>query len=93
MSNLSVKGSGRSFVNPGVINDGDEAAFSLAVPGAELGDFVLSSWSRDIFDLQLTASVTSAGTVEAVFSNSTSGGVDLPWGHIRVAVIDDAILT
>lgn len=73
--------------NPGSILDGNEEATEVTVTGAELGDFVLSSFSVDVADLVLDAQVTAAGTVTAVLANNTGATVDLASGTLRVRVI------
>lgn len=69
------------------IADGDEEAVEVTVPGASLGDFVLSSLSVDVADLALSAAVTAANTVTAVLSNNTGGAVDLGSATLRVRVV------
>ena len=69
------------------ISDGDEEALEVTVPGASLGDFVLSSFSVDVADLMLTAAVTAADTVTAVLANNTGGSIDLASGTLRVRVV------
>ena len=66
---------------------GDEEALEVTVPGASLGDFVLSSFSVDVADLMLTAAVPAANTVTAVLANNTGGSIDLASGTLRVRVI------
>ena len=85
--------SGEVVANPASIADGDEVAVSVSVPGAKMGDFCFASWSADLQDLQLTASVTSNDTVEGVLSNSTGTAVDLASGTLRVAVVPYSMLT
>ena len=69
------------------IADRNEEALEVTVPGASLGDFVLSSFSLDVADLMLTASVTAANTVTAILANNTGGSIDLDSGTLRVRVI------
>tara|TARA_R100000656_G_scaffold115038_1_gene87545 strand:+ start:74 stop:352 length:279 start_codon:yes stop_codon:yes gene_type:complete len=69
------------------ISDGDEQATDVTVPGASLGDFVLSSFSLDLADVVLTAAVTAANRVTAVLANNTGGSVDLASGTLRVRVV------
>lgn len=78
--------------NPASILDGNEDAVDVTVPGAALGDFALASFSLDITDLVLSASVTAANTVTAVLANNTGGTIDLGSGTLRVKVVPvDAI--
>lgn len=72
--------------NPGSILDGDEEVNSITVTGAALGDFAEASFSRDVNDLDLSARVTDANTVELQLSNSTGGTVDLYSGTVYVRV-------
>lgn len=71
----------------GSIDDGNELAEELTVPGASLGDFVLSSMDVDVADTMLTAAVTAANTVTAVLANNTGGAIDLGSGTLRVRVV------
>lgn len=57
--------------------DDTEAAADITVTGAELGDIVLIAPGVDVTDGQLTATVTAANTVTAVFSNVTGGAINL----------------
>lgn len=72
--------------DPGSIADGDEEAKEVTVTGAALGDFAVASFSLDVADLALSASVTAADTVTVVLSNNTGGAIDLASGTIRVRV-------
>jgi|TARA_R100000093_G_scaffold17027_1_gene9678 hypothetical protein len=69
------------------IADGNEEALEVTVPGASLGDFVMSSFSLDVADLMLTAAVTAADTVTAVLANNTGGSINLDSGTLRVRVV------
>jgi hypothetical protein len=69
------------------ISDGDEEAQDVTVPGASLGDFVMSSFSLDVADLMLTSAVTAANTVTAVLANNTGGAINLSSGTLRVRVV------
>ena len=69
------------------IADGNEEAVDVTVPGASLGDFVMSSFSLDVADLMLTSAVTAANTVTAVLANNTGGAINLDSGTLRVRVV------
>lgn len=69
------------------IDDGNEVAVDVTVPGAKLGDFALASFSLDVADLALDANVTAANTVTAVLGNDTGGAINLASGTLRVKVI------
>ena len=86
MSRLSGM-QGEATVNLNAIADGDEAAATITVPGAKLGDFVLSSIDVGLQTTTLSASVTSDDTVTAVVANNTGGSIDLPSAKIRVKVV------
>jgi hypothetical protein len=73
--------------NPGSIADGDEEALEVTVPGAALGDFVLSSLSVDIIDGVLRGAVTAADTVTLIIANNTGGAIDIASGTANVLVI------
>jgi hypothetical protein len=67
--------------------DGNEEAFVVTVPGAQLGDFAFVSFSIDVTDLELSAQVTAANTVTVSLSNNTGGTIDLGAGTLRVKVV------
>jgi len=91
MSRLSGHFSSATW-DPGSLLDGDEVAVDVAVPGANLGDFALVSFSLDVTDLTLTCDVTAADTATVVLANSTGATVDLASGTVRVKVVPiDAI--
>lgn len=73
--------------NPASIADGDNATTTVTVQGAELGDFVLSSFSVSLGGLALCAYVSAANTVTAVLLNNTGGAVDLASGTLKVKVL------
>ena len=72
---------------PGTVAAGSKVSTTVTVPGAALGDFVLVSFSLDLQETQLTASVTSTNTVEAVLSNLTNLAVVLASGTLRALVL------
>jgi hypothetical protein len=76
-------------VDFGEAADGNESAADVTVTGAALGDIVMVSFSLDLADLQLSASVTAADTVSCVVSSS-GDTVDLASGTVRVLVIPSA---
>jgi len=69
------------------IADGDEAATSVTVTGAAFGDFVLVSFSANVFDLVLTGQVTSANIVTVVLANNTGAARDLASGTCYIRVL------
>ena len=71
----------------GAIADGNHETQDVTVPGASLGDFVMSSFSLDVADLMLTSAVTAANTVTAVLANNTGGSINLDSGTLRVRVV------
>lgn len=73
--------------DPGSIADGDEEAKEVDVVGAELGDFALASFSKDVADLVLNAEVSAADKVTCVLANNTGGAIDLASGTLYVRVI------
>ena len=72
--------------DPGNAADSTPVTTDLTVPGAEMGDFVLASFSLDVLDVTLTAQVTAANTVTASLVNTTGSGVNLTSGTLRVVV-------
>lgn len=77
---------GNTTWDPGSIADGDMEATSVTVSGAELGDFALASFSLDVSDLTVSASVTASNTVTVVFANNTGAPVDLGSGTLYARV-------
>ena len=73
--------------DPGNIAQHAMEAEDVTVTGAELGDFAVASFSLDVVDLTLTATVTAANTVTCVLANSTAGAVNLGSGTLRVLVL------
>jgi hypothetical protein len=67
----------KATVDFGSVGDDAEDAANITVPGAALGDLVLIAPGVDVTDGQLTATVTAANTVTAVFSNVTGGAINL----------------
>lgn len=78
--------------DPGSISDGAEAATTVTVPGAKLGDFALASLEEDVSDLVLDANVTGANTVSVVLANNTGGSVDLDSSTLRVKVVPKDVI-
>jgi hypothetical protein len=78
--------------DPSSISDGDEAATTVSVPGAELGDFVMHTHDIDVSDLASTAHVTSADTVSVVLANNTGGSVNLSSHNVRVKVVPKEVM-
>jgi predicted Zn-dependent protease len=73
--------------NPANMVADAQVTTTLAVPGAEMGDFVLASFSLDLQGVELTAYISTADVVTAVFHNGTAGDIDLASGTLRVKVI------
>lgn len=73
--------------DPGSVSAGSKVSTTITVPGASLGDFVLASFSLDLQELALTASVSSDNTVEVVLANLTGVLVDLASGTLKVLVL------
>lgn len=76
--------------NPAEIADAGFEAKDISLSGAALGDFVIASFSLDLEDMILSASVTAANTVTAVLVNNTGGAVDLASGTVRVRIMRNA---
>jgi len=77
---------GSAVWDPPSIADGDEDVNDVTVTGAILGDFAVASFSIDVNDLNLSAAVGAANTVEVQLSNSTGGAIDLDSATVRVRV-------
>ena len=79
---------GSATWNPASIPDGDAASGEVTVTGAQMGDFVIPSFSLDVDDLDLHADVTSENTVTCIMSNSTGRTIDLASGTVYVLVFE-----
>lgn len=76
----------------GAIADGDEAAVSETVPGAQLGDFVFVSASINQLDLSITGYVSAADTVKILVYNNVGSSIDLGSCNFAIKVVPrDAI--
>lgn len=72
--------------NPGNIAANADEHKEVTVPGAELGDYVIASFSLALSHLVLTAEVSAANTVEVQLFNHTGGAIDLAEGTLYVRV-------
>lgn len=73
----------------GTVSNGDIVQVSLAIPGTELGDFVLVSYSTDLQSMNSSGYVASAGLVTAVFFNNSGFSVTISPGTISFVVINN----
>lgn len=75
-----------TFISPPTVEHGACFHLDVAVPGAELGDFVQASLSVDAQGLLITAHVKEAGTVRVMYGNLTGEAVCLTQhvGRVRV---------
>ena len=60
---------------------------TITVPGANLGDLVLVSFSLDLQGITLSAYVSAANTVSVRVQNGTAGTLDLASGTVRGVVL------
>lgn len=75
---------------PGSVASGGDVSTTVTVSGAALGDFVLVSFSLDLQELGISASVTAANTVEVVLQNNTGAAVVLGEGTLKALVFQSA---
>jgi len=74
--------------DPGSVASGEQSVAGIVnVPGAQLGDYAIASFSLDVADLVLDAQVTAEDTVSCVLSNNTADAVDLAYGTLYVRVL------
>ncbi len=78
--------------DPGSISDGDGETKSVSVTDAVFGDFVTVSATIDLEDLQASAYVSAADTVEIRLDNNTGGAVDLVSATWAVRVMRQSVL-
>jgi len=60
---------------------------TIALPGAEPGDLVLASFSRDLRGLQMSAYVPARNTVAIVLRNGTADEADVGPGRVNVQLM------
>ena len=77
--------------NPSLVGSGDEYAEDFTITGAAMGDLVFVSTGADVFDMQITATVTAKDTVTVV-AHSHGVIVDLPGTTVRLAVIPKDVI-
>jgi hypothetical protein len=77
---------GSATYDPPSLADSAGATTTIAVSGAELGDFVQASFSLDLQGITLTAYVAGANDVAIRFQNESGGTLDLASGTLRVRV-------
>lgn len=58
-----------------ITNASTVAVTSVAVPGSQIGDFVLAGVDQDVNDCVLNANVTAAGVVVATLTNTTGADI------------------
>jgi hypothetical protein len=77
---------GSTTWDPASIANGASETKQFTVTGAVLGDFVLPSFSLDVQDLGISATVAASNTVEVVLQNNSGGARDLASGTVYVTV-------
>jgi Pectate lyase superfamily protein len=75
-----------SLWDPGNVGSGGFVSTDVAVAGAELGDLADASFSLDVEDLVVSASVTAPDTVTVTLTNDTTSDVDLNQGTVFTKV-------
>lgn len=83
----SVDLQGSAAWNPGSIAAGAREQKDITVTGAALGDFAIGSFSADLLNLNISASVNSANLVSVTLANNTGGAIDLAAGTVYAKVI------
>lgn len=71
---------------PNIVVGGQEIT-TVAVPGAEVGDFALASFSIVSPGLTITAFVSAADVVTVVLFNGTGSDVNMASGTLRAKVL------
>ena len=75
--------SGTAPWDPPRLDPGAQTTTTVSVSGAVVGDTVSVGFSQDLRAMQLTAYVSSGGTVTVVLRNGTDAAVDLAGGLLR----------
>lgn len=74
----------------GTFTPNDSAGVSISVPGAKLGDYVLSSLNVDLNSIIMTAYVSAIDTVFIHFTNNSNGvSFTVAPGTIYISVISN----
>jgi hypothetical protein len=60
------------------IADGAGTTFTVAMPGAAVGDFVWAAWVKDYLDVSVTAYVDSANSVQIRVQNESGAALTTP---------------
>jgi len=77
---------GAAVFNPASLNDGDGETTTISVPGVELGDFVVVSFSLDLQGMTMIGYVSAADVVSVRFQNESGGVLNLGSGNLRALV-------
>lgn len=75
----------RSYDAPSIAAGGTHS-FTITASGADMGDYVICSCSRDLQGMVMTAYVDSTGSVTVVLYNPTAGAIDLATASFKVIV-------
>lgn len=79
--------SGTATYDPPSLTNATEAATTVTVTGAVLGDICAASFSLSTAGVKLSATITAADTATVIFRNDTGGTVDLASGTLKVRLI------
>lgn len=77
---------GTATYDPPSLADGAGDTTTVTVTGAELGDFVVVSFSNDLQGILVQGYVSATDTVSVRFQNETTGTIDLASGTLTAAV-------
>jgi hypothetical protein len=77
---------GTATYDPPSLADGAGDTTTVTVTGAELGDFVVVSFSNDLQGIIVQGYVSATDTVSVRFQNETGGTIDLASGTLTAAV-------
>lgn len=87
LSTAGPAGTAPSVVwDPATVANGASVSTTVPVPGAALGDFVLSSFSLDLQGATMRAYVSAPNVVTIVLSNLSGAPINLASGTVRVLV-------
>ena len=74
---------GSTTYDPVSLSPGSGVTATVSIPGAQVGDAVIASFSSNLQGITLSAAINISSQASVRFQNTTSSAIDLPSGTIR----------